>query len=405
MPWTSSPELELEPTRRRLIEAGSLALLLQACKGASVPGRPDETGRSDPGETGDTADGGCLDPFADGELLDVLPFENDGSLPTETRLEEGLDGRYAIDLMLLDESESSPVIETDRFFIRTFEPTLDRTQSWVLRLRGFGEDEDLGLDDLPASTDFGAHLIECSGNSAERAFGLISAATWQGVALSGLLPEGEGLIEVRGVDEHEASSSHSTEGCSWIFRREDLDEAFLATGMNGEELPPDHGKPLRLMVPNWYGCSLVKWVDRIRLVEADVAATSQMIEFASRTHQNGTPAKASDYAPARMQVAAMPIRVERWQVDGQDLYRVIGVVWGGDEPVTALQIRFGSGSWDDVVICPETTDNPTWHVWVHAWRPAASGDVDIVLRVDADVPQVRLDSGFYLRTVRIDATG
>ena len=36
--------------------------------------------------------------------------------------------------------------------------------------------------------------------------------------------------------------------------------------MNGEPLPPDHGMPVRLVVPGWYGCAWIKWVNGIRLV-------------------------------------------------------------------------------------------------------------------------------------------
>jgi sulfane dehydrogenase subunit SoxC len=40
----------------------------------------------------------------------------------------------------------------------------------------------------------------------------------------------------------------------------------LAYEMNGEPLPPQHGYPLRLLVPGWYGMTSVKWLDRIEAV-------------------------------------------------------------------------------------------------------------------------------------------
>jgi len=44
------------------------------------------------------------------------------------------------------------------------------------------------------------------------------------------------------------------------------DEVLLAYDMNGESLPPQHGYPLRLLIPGWYGMTSVKWLDRIEAV-------------------------------------------------------------------------------------------------------------------------------------------
>ena len=62
--------------------------------------------------------------------------------------------------------------------------------------------------------------------------------------------------------------------------------AFLATGMNGAPLGPDHGFPLRLVVPGWYGCTAIKWVNEIALLDDTAPATDQMREYAGRTHQD-----------------------------------------------------------------------------------------------------------------------
>jgi len=56
-------------------------------------------------------------------------------------------------------------------------------------------------------------------------------------------------------------------------------------------------------------------VTRIDLVEDEAKPTSQMWEFANRTHQQGPPALARDYTPAVIDTAATPIRIERWSVD------------------------------------------------------------------------------------------
>lgn len=170
--------------------------------------------------------------------------------------------------------------------------------------------------------------------------------------------------------------------------------------MNDEPLSPDHGHPVRLLVPGWYGCSCIKWVNRIELVQDDVAATSQMLEFASRTHQSGEPRLARDFAPANLQVAAMPIRVERWLIDGELVHRVVGIVWGGSELVNDFEIRVGSANYVPFRLCPARDNTRNWSLWSYTHRATEWGPLPIVLRAtDASVPQRRLDTQYYLRVV------
>jgi hypothetical protein len=201
-------------------------------------------------------------------------------------------------------------------------------------------------------------------------------------------------------------SRTSVPGASWIFSRDDLERAgaFLATHMNGAPLPRDHGFPVRLIVPGWYGCACIKWVDEIAFVPDTAEATTQMREYAARTHQRGQPALARDFAPATIDVAAMPVRVEKWAVDGRLEYRVVGIMWGGDKPTNALQIRFRPDEpFVPVTDCPLPETTRTWTLWSHAWRPAARRTYQIVLRVDdPSIRTRRLDLFFYVREVRID---
>ena len=96
------------------------------------------------------------------------------------------------------------------------------------------------------------------------------------------------------------------------------------------------------LVPGWYGCVSIKWVDEIKVVDDSTEATSQMQEYASRTHQQGVPKLARDFALATVDPAAVPIRVEKWLVNNQIKYRVVGILWGGSQPVHNLEIKFQS---------------------------------------------------------------
>jgi DMSO/TMAO reductase YedYZ molybdopterin-dependent catalytic subunit len=195
-------------------------------------------------------------------------------------------------------------------------------------------------------------------------------------------------------------------GASWVFPLSDLDTlgAFLAIRMNGQPVPADHGKPVRLAVPGWYGCSWIKWVNEVRLVGPEEAATSQMVEFAARTHQSAPHKLARDYAPADIHTAATPVRVEK-RLGPQGLtYRIVGIVWGGTKVVDRLQIRFGNDQpFTPFAVCPTPKTHTMWSLWEYSWKPAAPGTYDIALEVaDQSVPQRRLKSGYYMRQVKIE---
>jgi DMSO/TMAO reductase YedYZ molybdopterin-dependent catalytic subunit len=356
-------------------------------------------------------------------LITIVPLTAPGALvpPFGRLLGNGLDARLFTDLSTLADA---PRTSSETFFVRTaFPRTLGQTDAWGVRVGGLvAAPLDLRLRDLdPLVTASGRYLMECSGNSDPSNFGLLSTADWDGAPLAAILDRvkpstASYRILVSGVDEEAAVSRTSAPGASWIFSRDDLRRALLTTRMNGAALPRDHGFPVRLLVPGWYGCSCIKWVDRIDLVPDDAPATTQMQEFAARTHQPfdareiasslgaGTPLLARDFIPAVIDTAAMPVRVEKWIAGGRVEYRIAGIIWGGSTPTNALSIRFKTNEpWVPVDDCPLPASTLTWSLWSHTWRPAAPGRYQIVLRVDdPSIRTRRLDLFFYVREIVID---
>lgn len=413
---------------RRAFLGRSLATgggLLWACSddqgSTAAEPTPTDAGQSDPrlldsgvgAVDAGVADAGrvCGDPFERGTLIGRAGFLGEDRVPLNRLFNQGWDGRLYTDLSNLD--EDNLIISNELFYVRTRYPDLlNPPPVWTIEVNGLAVPTTLTLDALlPLVRPMGTHVLECSGNGPGGAFGLLSAATWAGIPLDEVLDRIEidpaaTRVLVSGFDEHSVPSvgGHSTPGAAWIFTFEQLRSAgaFLATEMNGEPLPPDHGAPVRLYVPNWYGCTCIKWVNEIELLDDSALATSQMTEFASRTHQTAQHPFARDYTPATMDQAAMPIRVEQWRVDGDLLYRIVGIMWGGYEPTDALAIRFNGGPAQPVDVCPPHAMNATWTLWSHAWRPPAAGDYAITMSVeDPNIPTIRLDSDFYERTVRI----
>jgi DMSO/TMAO reductase YedYZ molybdopterin-dependent catalytic subunit len=417
----------MQPTRRWILKNSIFTgvSLVLGCSDDSQSTTDDDGGfgcgtASGTGGTGGAGGAGgsepvevCDDPFVGGQVLGNAPFDEDGGVPFHTPLGQGWDGRLYTDLSTL--TGDTLVVPNDNFYIRTRYPDLlDESQPWAIAASGLLDSaRTITMDDLyPLVEDQGVHVLECSGNSDGGAFGLMSAAQWSGVPIQKVLdmlsirPEATRVL-LRGFDDHSIPSAggHSTPGAAWVFTFEQLVNAgaFLATEMNGVPLPKDHGFPVRLYVPGWYGCSCIKWLNEIVLVDDSEPATSQMQEFAWRTHQNGTPALARDYIPATMDQAAMPIRVEKWNVDGAIVYRIVGILWGGYELTDELEVRFGGGAYEPVDVCPKQKTNASWTLWAHSFRPPGPGVYPIELRINnPSIPTRRLDMGWYLRSVVID---
>jgi DMSO/TMAO reductase YedYZ molybdopterin-dependent catalytic subunit len=367
----------------------------------------------------------CADPATAGTLLGTLPLFRTGwpVQPFGVKFGgAGLDARLVTDLSLLQPDRS--ITPNALAFIRTECPAVAAAQQspWTIRTSGIdanalGNSSDvrqatLALDELTRDArHMGTHLCECSGNNNPANFGLMSVAEWGGVPLIEVvsrLPQSSRAtgVLVSGVDHDGQRSADSVPGASWIFPLSSLDRlgAFLAVRMNDEPIPLDHGKPIRLVVPGWYGCTWIKWVNEVRLVDRDEPVTSQMREFAGRTHQTRRHDLARDYAPAEIDTAATPVRVEKRRVPAGLEYRIVGIVWGGTKPVDRLEIRFGtSDAWRTFSVCPTPRTHVVWTMWEYRWKPETTGLYSISLRVpDTAVPQRRLDSGYYMRQVKID---
>lgn len=357
------------------------------------------------------------DPFAGGRRLGTVDFINEGSVPLDTPQGSELDGRLYTDLSTLESLD--PVTPTEKFYIRTgVSELLPAPNSWQVKVNGLVERPiSLEIEHLKkAAKPMGVHLMECAGNVVRARFGLMSVASWTGVPISEILTNAKvkyaaTRVLVSGFDRYAHESKTSVPGASWIFPLEQVRAArtFLATEMNDQPLTKDHGAPVRLVVPGWYGCTCIKWVNEIALVDEQAEATSQMQEYAARTHQKGVPQLAREYQPAVIEEAAMPIRVEKWSVASKIKYRVVGIAWGGSRPIKVLAIRFNPEeeyvpveNFNHIKNDPWTLKNDPWTLWTHTWSPKTPGTYSIRLAVkEPGVQARRLDSGYYVRTVEI----
>ena len=181
-------------------------------------------------------------------------------------------------------------IPNERFFVRdhTATPIIDE-RTWRLPVFGSGLDGpgiELTYDDLRRMPQRDVvTAIECAGNGrsffasqqgtpapgTQWGLGAIGVARWRGVPLRAVLERAG--ISARAVDVLPSGLDAPvvSGGVDYGHVRRPLpvekalDDALLALSMNGEELPPDHGFPVRLVVPGWIGVASIKWVGQIEV--------------------------------------------------------------------------------------------------------------------------------------------
>lgn len=354
-----------------------------------------------------------MHPSKRGHRVAVLPFADEPEVALGVVVGHGLSGRRLLDLSTVE--DGALVTPTDRYYIRTRTPDyLPSPESWRLAVRTLtGTPLDLPMRDLVAMAEpQGTHLCESTDNGLDVRFGMMSAAEWRGIPLGKLLArygtpaEEEWLVLVEGFDRFASKGVEKSAGASWVFTPQDLEStgAFLATEMNGAPLLPDLGAPARLVVPGWYGCTWIKWVHSVVMVPAHTTATPHMREYADRTRQAGRPRLAKDYAPAVIDPAALPVRIERWRWRGYYYYRICGVAWGGAAPVESVLIRLDpKAPFEPVDWFPPPESAATWSLWSHDWCPPKPGRYRIDLAVGGSRLRTRrLADGHYLRQVDIE---
>jgi DMSO/TMAO reductase YedYZ molybdopterin-dependent catalytic subunit len=170
-------------------------------------------------------------------------------------------------------------------------PATDRN-TWRLRVGGkVREPIELSLDEIRARPAQTVRVtLECAGNGRARLkprpmsqpwlLEAVGTAEWTGTTLGPILGEAgleNDVIEIvftgidrgiQGGQEHEYARSLTVTDAM-------RPEVMLVYEMNGEELQPQHGFPLRLIVPGWYGMTSVKWLRSIEAVSEAFQGSSR----------------------------------------------------------------------------------------------------------------------------------
>ena len=271
-------------------------------------------------------------------------------------------------------------------------------EAWRLSVGGsVARSLSLSLADLRARPSVTrAVTMECAGNGRARLsprpisqpwlLEAVGTAEWTGVPLRDLLLEAgvdDSAIEVRfrgldrGVEGGEAQSYERALPVEDAMR----DEVLLAWGMNGAPLQPQHGFPLRLVVPGWYGMTSVKWLSEIT-VSADPFEGYQQVR-GYRLRQ--TPDEPGEPV-TRMVVRSLMIPPgvpdfatrERLVEVGPCVVR--GRAWSGLGAVAGVEVSVDGGvSWRPARLGPSVSPW-AWRSWEFEWDAAEPGDYELCCR-------------------------
>jgi DMSO/TMAO reductase YedYZ molybdopterin-dependent catalytic subunit len=265
----------------------------------------------------------------------------------------------------------------------------------VARPRTFTLDE---LKAMPRQTvEF---TLECSGNTGlPFAIGVIGNARWTGAPLHRLLrqarPQDRGVevvfwgadagkVTIRdnggvtgpgrtGTVEPDATGGLDLTVTERFARSMSLEDALapdnmLCYEMNGVPLPNEHGYPLRLIAPGWYGVANVKWLSRIEVTAGRYAGRFMARDYVSiREEVRGGETVWTFTTVGRARLKSAPAKVIR----AGDRYTVMGAAWGA--PIAKVEVQVDTGPWRTAKL-----DRPrqeyAWTFWTIDWPHPAPGE-------------------------------
>ena len=302
-------------------------------------------------------------------------------------------GRYMQEELALASRNSGMPLEALRYDVTPaglhyllihFDIPATDAASWKLRIDGeVADPRSFGLAELqrmPARTL--RVTMECAGNGRGQMSPRypsmpwleegVSTAEWTGVPLARLLGEAELKEAARDVVFHGADRGIDR-GIEHTFSRSLVpaeamrEDVLVAYAMNGQPLLPQHGAPLRLVAPDWYGMASVKWLERIEVVDHAFDGVQQARSYHFRSVPGGkgipctrmrvnslmAPPGIPDFFGRRRTLEAGPVDI-------------FGRAWSGDGTVTRVEFS-ADGAWQDALLDPSVGPH-AWRRWSVRWQ-------------------------------------
>lgn len=260
--------------------------------------------------------------------------------------------------------------------------------------------------------------VECAGNGRsflrEKAAGVqwgagaIGHAEWTGVRLRDLL--GPAGIKAAATEIIFEGADHGVEdGQPLNFSRslplaKALDpDTLVALRMNGEPLDANHGAPLRLFVPGWYGVASVKWLRRMRVIDHPYQGYFQTVKY-SVDRPAGPAKRREPLGPGSVKSEILFPRAGTRLPAGT--VRVAGLAWAGEERVARVDVSTDGGRTWHAAHLTGLRQPYSWCQWESLWTVTAPGNYALVARAHSESGRTQPfeydpdNLGYLINTVR-----
>lgn len=254
--------------------------------------------------------------------------------------------------------------------------------------------------------------LECGGNGLGAGFmGAIGNVKWTGTPLAPLLDDCgpyKRAIEVVffGADEkvEKIRDKEYPQNFARSLHISDAmrDEVLVCYEMNGEPLAKEHGFPLRLVVPGWFGVSWVKWMNRIMVLDRRYMSKYMAQEYVTlRGEPRGEKTIWHLTSVGPMNVKSIIGRAVRLK---DESVRLTGAAWGDGTPIRTVEVKIDDGPWQRAEIDRTPKDKYTWRFFTWHWKNPAPGEHTVVSRaVDeegrvqpaAEEPDIKLKKTYW----------
>lgn len=253
-----------------------------------------------------------------------------------------------------------------KFFQQTYRPSAGIPSidlgSWTLSVGGLVEEPlqltYTNLRALPAKGE--TRALMCIGNVAGG--DQIGNSVWRGVRLADILAQARVRPEATHLRFVSADGYQTS-----IALDQALDpDTLLAYEMNGSLLTPEHGYPLRALLPGRYGLKSPKWLTGLTLTDTAEPGTWEGEHGWSSTAEVKTWSRIDTPKPYAEVSVGQPVALQ-------------GVAYAGTRKITAVEISVDGAAWMPVTLRPTVTRH-AWTQWYTAWTPLTSGEVTIQVR-------------------------
>ncbi len=269
-------------------------------------------------------------------------------------------------------------------------PKPEPPDAWRLEISGLVKHPvTLSLADLKARKSKRIiATLECSGNGSSPGFvGAVGNVEWTGVPLAALLKDcglRERAIEIVFFGADEKLEKIREKDYLQNFARSlsvgdaQREDVLLAYAMNGEPLSQEHGAPVRLIVPGWFGIAWVKWLKRIEVTDRRFMGKFMARDYVTirgEERDGQTIWRETSVGPIDVKsICARAVRVKAGVV------RFTGAAWSDGTAVERVELQIDNGPWKAARLERKKQARYGWVFWTYDWESAPPGEHTVVSR-------------------------